>query len=796
MKLELRFVVSLFVATTLVAAACGGGGVEAPNEAIQTTEVDAEDSDAILEDLGTILIADSDPDAIIDTGTTLLQTDRITVVLEPGTPRSTAEGIAEALGGEIISELSYIDLYEISVPGRDEASVQAAIEQADAMPDVQSAYSDVAMTMFEEIWGTRTSPLDDPVYGGDAGDGYRAIGVDRAWQYIKGSGIEPWQVNVGITDTRLWTGGDEFDTSKITTLDPTKDESANKQEWKIPATWTADGWRVDAKIEEGDGSHGTAVATIIGADADDGGAVGVASILGDRLQLRYSNVLDENIQQVTRVQRDPTDLTQYTYRGRTWSDLGLERMLQQVKAGSTVINMSWGSKNPQGDEEQARARNAYHRFFTQMERDYPNVVFVAAAGNDGITPDGATYMPAGMPLSNVITVGNVNNDGTTNESSNLGGEGFEVTIAAPGNEAVRGVTEDGMVVDDTATIGSVTSRNGGTAEVKSGGGGTSMAAPQVTATIALMKSIDPSLTAEDIKKILKDTARPGVPANPEASEYLPTEIDKKMGAGLLAVDKAVLVVVNRVRAANSLEPITGGELVQLGVIDSVAITGDPDKFEIRAIVTGCRGDCTDVSVSVSGEHALAGSTTQHLDAPGNVSWDLTVMDDYPVTVLVRRSDNGAGSRILIDQVPIAGTWTGTLTLTELVVPDGQEMPDGTAIEPGTYEGDELESCVVGAAETAGAGLLEMFRNGIPITTVFTGDKAAPGSVTISILDNDNVTTPWVLDGASVVFEWVDDGSYIAFSGTPSGSTMSGSWGAIQANDIDMRGVFSLTKVED
>ncbi len=61
---------------------------------------------------------------------------------------------------------------------------------------------------------------------------------------------------------------------------------------------------------------------------------------------------------------------------------------------------------------------AYRRFFTKMAEDHPDVVFVAAAGNDNFEPDGTRSFPSGFALPNVITVGNVNNDGTTNESSN------------------------------------------------------------------------------------------------------------------------------------------------------------------------------------------------------------------------------------------------------------------------------------------------------------------------------------------------------------------------------------------
>ena len=819
MRREPRSLVSLIAVATLAAAACSGGGADPPTEAVdqptsatdsaagsattlgatvdQATTIPDEGSDERGEagDLGAIRIADSDPDAIVDLGTTLMQTDRITVLLEVGSPRSTAEAVAAALGGEIIGELTYIDLYQASVPGGDEASVRAAIDQASRVPGVQVAYSDVPMTVFEEIWGVRTSPLDDPVYQGETGDGYRAIGVDRAWQYLRGSGIEPWGVKVGITDTRLCTGTDEFDNSKIKSLDPPSDESADRLEWRAPA-----GWQAEDSFELPDGSHGTAVATIIGADADDGGAAGVASILGDRLELSYSNVLDENISQYTAAEPDPNDPTQYVdSHGQTWSSLGLASLLKQVNAGAKVINMSWGCIARPDHPCSTESREAYRRFFSRIAIDHPDVVFVAAAGNYGINPDGSKSFPGGIPLPNVITVGNVNNDGAKNPSSCVGGGSFEVTIAAPGNEAVRGVATDGKVVDNTALVGTAINTTDGQRGGFTSGGGTSMATPQVTAAIALMKSLDPTLTAAEIKEILEQTARPGVPADPEASTYLPTPIDEQLGAGLLAVDEAVLAVINRVRTANGLDPIGGEDLVQFGVIDAVAITGEPNEYTIRATVTGCRGGCTEVSISVSGDHALSGSTTQDLAAPGDVTWGLTVTGDYPVTVFVQRLDNRAGSRILIDQALIAGTWTGTFTLQEITVPEGQELPDGSTSDGSAISGDELEDCMIGAGAAAGEavrGAIDQWKEGFPFGVVFTGDDEEPGTATISILDNPDVTTPWRLDGSSVVFEWVDDDAVIAFSGTPNGATMSGAWGAVQSDGTELRGVFSLTRIGD
>ena len=84
-------------------------------------------------------------------------------------------------------------------------------------------------------------------------------------------------------------------------------------------------------------------------------------------------------------------------------------------------------------------------------------------------------------LDNIIAVGNVNRNGLLGKSSNFGSS---VDIFAPGEDILSSVP-------------------GGTYEVKTG---TSMATPQVTASLALLKSAHPSKTNLEIKKILLDNS--------------------------------------------------------------------------------------------------------------------------------------------------------------------------------------------------------------------------------------------------------------------------------------------------
>ena len=235
------------------------------------------------------------------------------------------------------------------------------------------------------------------------------------------------------------------------------------------------------------GGHGSGVAGIIGADADDGGPAGVASVLGDKLTISNTNLWGpEYGQSWVPAEPDPDDPTVVTYPGGgTYQYSSLVAIMKQVEAGSTVINMSWGPKNPALTDPEVP--KLFRAFYERMAREHPEVVFVAAAGNHGQAADGSQMYPGGFDLPNVITVGNVVNDGTVWKSSNTPGNNFEVSIYAPGHQAVRGYNKD-------------------TGEVKNLYGGTSMASPQVAATAALLRSLNKSLTAAQIKDIITRAA--------------------------------------------------------------------------------------------------------------------------------------------------------------------------------------------------------------------------------------------------------------------------------------------------
>lgn len=156
-------------------------------------------------------------------------------------------------------------------------------------------------------------------------------------------------------------------------------------------------------------------------------------------------------------------------------------------------------------------------------------VFVAAAGNNGFDidaedPDDLTEFPAAYPIPGIISVAATDNNDTLAGFSNFGAR--NVDLAAPG-----------VLVRTTAI-------NSGYAFVS----GTSFSAPMVAGTVALMRTIRPNASGEELRQVLIDSSAP-----------LPTLQNKVVSGGRLDVAEALRIISldGPVITAIDPGPITG-----------------------------------------------------------------------------------------------------------------------------------------------------------------------------------------------------------------------------------------------
>jgi len=164
-----------------------------------------------------------------------------------------------------------------------------------------------------------------------------------------------------------------------------------------------------------------------------------------------------------------------------------------------VVNMSWryGAAAYEGAlawhniGADAEERKQLARKLFAIERDAlrdaiagaPDILFVAGSGNEDNSADFAEYIPAGLQLPNLITVGAVDRAGEETSFSTFGktvvvhANGFEVESVLPGGDKVKF-------------------------------SGTSMASPQVANLAAKLFALKPGLTVAQVKEAILKGAEP------------------------------------------------------------------------------------------------------------------------------------------------------------------------------------------------------------------------------------------------------------------------------------------------
>jgi hypothetical protein len=546
-------------------------------------------------DLGDAWTTEPDPETFtpLPDGT-MVAPDQYLVMLDRTATQADAEKVAASVDGTIGGHIAYIGLWKVIVwPNYHTAIISDRLKTLSEQPGVLAA----APVTIETI---QTAPdcapgLADQVYAGTNSKPYDMIGVKAAWQAFYASGLPVSPVHVGFLDTEL-------------TSDPT-----GKIPWEFDdVSFIGGPHTTQTPDSTPDGfHHADGTMGILAGDGQNGGISGVGSPLGSRLLVSH-DVLNGSA--------TPGEASKWTAKnGKTYTDDALVKTLREIESGATIINGSWGSSAVRSDAGQAGAAAMWKTFFAQMAKDHPNVLFVYAAGNYNSSLDGKNYFPGGIPSPNVITVGNTDNDGGRHAGqygSNgvLPGSGGEVTLGAPGDKSVWGIGLDGKVMHSE--------------------GGTSSATPMVSATAALIRSIDPTLSAADIKKMIADSAAKG---------------DPEVGGKELRVDLAVRKAIDGARARQNPArgPLTDAAIAAALKYCEINVTGDlkerltqpagASRWEVRASVHDAKGP---TSLTLLAGGARPSNWRQSISGGGQAaSWTLLVPKNGE-WIVVARQDNG------------------------------------------------------------------------------------------------------------------------------------------------------------
>lgn len=183
----------------------------------------------------------------------------------------------------------------------------------------------------------------------------------------------------------------------------------------------------------------------------------------------------------------------------------MECVLWAADNGADILSLSWGSSE-MSDTEVEIIENILKQ----------GIIVIAAAGNNG---NNVKMYPAA--IDGVISVASVDSD---NKISPFSTYGNWVDIAAPGGylkDEEGNITPTSDLILSTTYSVSQQYRLDGLNEIDGmfydGKVGTSMATPLVSSVVALMLSVNPDLTSEDVINILTSTATKvdGLPISPD-----------------------------------------------------------------------------------------------------------------------------------------------------------------------------------------------------------------------------------------------------------------------------------------
>jgi serine protease len=425
----------------------------------------------------------------------------LVVTLAAGTPH--AEAVAEqaiSAAGGTVSEVQQITDTAVAVTvaatATQAASIGAKAEDADgvrAAEPSRKVYSTATNdTYYSYLWNLNS-----------AAGSTHGVNAEAAWATSTGSGSVVGVIDTGITAHSDLTGSDSsiVGGNAIAGYDFISD-----------STNAGDGGGWDANpTDEGDfhlnGStlvnsswHGTHVAGTIAAIGNNGkGVVGVAP--GAKVQpirvLGRSGGAEEDLLAAV-----------------TWgAGLSVEGVPNNPTPAD-VLNLSLGGDGSCPVGLQTAINNAVAA----------GTVVVVAAGNsnDAII----NHFPANC--ANVVRVVATTYEGTRASYSNYGTSGMAATISAPGGSGQSGSDPTDWIAS-TVNSGTTTQATPSYAWMV----GTSMAAPHVSAVVALAKAADPSLTVNKLVGLLTSTASPAVSCSTTAC-----------GAGIVNARDAVAAAVN------------------------------------------------------------------------------------------------------------------------------------------------------------------------------------------------------------------------------------------------------------
>ncbi len=435
-----------------------------------------------------------------------------------------------------------------------------------------------------------------------------------------------------------------------------------------------------------DFGHGTHIAGIIAARQDNAGVVGIAP---------------------------SAQIMPLKIRPNGTSAIGAAAIIYAVVNGAKIINASWGTP--------FQAAILQDALTVARAND---VLFVAAAGNSG---DNQRWYPGAYPES--FTVAATNSRGTLTYFTT---RGEPIDISAPG-EDILSIRAGGTDMYETAGEPGVRIVDPDSLYYLSDG--TSMAAPMVCAAAAIIWSVRPDLTVDQVRQVLIASAEDIIDPLEDGSQLFGP--DTLSGAGVVNIDNALDLIsrdgmfisapVLRQRYEDSLH-IDGTALgsfagswsldyrwTQPNASDWMSLTSGatpPNDYRLASLAA-TRSGIVELRLSAAGQHsivpvALIGSRQARITSPqpGEYAYGIPITveaygQSYDSAVVTIRQPDGSRERL-------TGS-TAEYFDSLFTVWEASGIDTGQAeIELRTYYADGLV-----LADTVSIALISVFAEGWP-----------------------------------------------------------------------------------
>jgi len=429
-------------------------------------------------------------------------------------------GIAVSVRRSMAGNLELLDVPDTA--GADPEAVAARLRQD---PRVADAVPDRWLHLHDTIPNDPEFATNQPYMMGP-GVVVGGANLPKAWDRNRGSN----GVVIAVLDTgnlqhpdlagQFLPGYDFISNPVISNDGDGRDSDPTDPGDNVPAGFTCPGSTTPTTTATKNSWHGTRVSGVLGALTNNGMAIaGVdwnARILPVRVSGRCGALLSDTVD------------------GLRWAAGMAVPNVPTNPTPARVVNISLGGGTCSGIEQQAI--NDVVALGT---------VVVVAAGNNR----GAVEAPG--DCSGVITVTAHANDG---ENASYANVGPQVAISAPGGGCGNSKVLNGVCTVPQSYIRTLS--NDGTTSlgnfVVTSSQGTSFAAPMVAGVVALMLSVNPSLTPDQVTASLKASARPHPPGT------FCTINTGICGAGLLDADAALTAAGAAAPAATSAPASSGG----------------------------------------------------------------------------------------------------------------------------------------------------------------------------------------------------------------------------------------------